>query len=208
MSDFFNKENLDERIKALEEKSSKLEEKVNKLIDVLESLEENIEGLHETLLNKSNTSQFKESAPFDERYLPPCRLNMDNNGRENKALTIGWYPSEGKFRWIGKDKRNAEIWFKVQPHKDYELALRIFAPKIIVDKPIKILANDVELSTITAKKEEKIETAITIPYDLIKANELKIRFKSPFWIPKELDPNVKDTRTLSIAFDYLELREV
>ena len=84
----------------------------------------------------------------------------------------------------------------------------MFVPRILIGKPIRIFANEQELSAVTANKEEKIETSLVIPSDLIKTNELKIKFKSPMWIPKEIDPKVRDSRTLSVAMDYLELREI
>ncbi len=51
----------------------------------------------------------------------------------------------------------------------------------------------------------QVEKKIKIPQNIITKDILKIAFKSDIWNPKDLDPNVSDNRTLSLAFDYIEL---
>jgi len=79
-------------------------------------------------------------------------------------------------------------------------------PTALAKKPVRIMANGTVVANITVNKEMHVEKKIKIPAGLVTSDTLKIVFKSGFWKPKDLDPNVKDDRTLSLAFDYIELK--
>ena len=143
---------------------------------------------------------------FDIRYLKPCRIDMTDTQEENLALKSGWWPSDGNFRWAGKDSKDPVLYFSVSPGKEYELTAKIFVPDALAKKPITVLVNDTPVANFSIDKSMQLEKKIKISSGIVTDDRLKIVFKTDFWRPKDHDPNVKDDRTLSLAFDYIELR--
>lgn len=212
---------LEKRIDELEEKGKYLEEKTKQALELLDTLDTELDNLQNMMMlsrpQASSESHILASPQIQNNPMPvhspleaspsftPTRLDMTGKDQENSILKDGWWPSEGKFRWTGKDNKDASLHFNVSSGRDYELTAKIFVPGVLTRKPIKIIANDTELADFSADKEMQIERNITIPKNIITDGNLKISFISGFWIPKEIDPDINDTRTLSLAFEYIEL---
>ncbi len=216
-----NKKRLQERIDELEEKGRLLEEKTKQAMDLLESLVSEFDDFQNTILlgpprpisqprDFANPPVFQETREIRPNFsdipcLKPGRIEMTGTQEENDALKEGWWQSEGNFRWAGKDSKHPVLYFSVSPDKEYELTAKIFIPGALAKKSIKIMANDTTVADFAVDKEMQVEKKIKIPQNIITKDILKIAFKSDIWNPKDLDPNVSDNRTLSLAFDYIEL---
>ena len=159
---------------------------------------------HSKSLGSSNIPQ--DPMIFDITYLEPGRIDMTGTQEENQALKYGWWPSDGNFRWAGKDRKDPVLYFNVFPGKEYELTAKIFVPDALAKKPISVLVNDTPVANFAIDKGMPVEKKIKIPSGIVTDDRLKIVFKTDFWRPKDQDPNVKDDRTLSLAFEYIELK--
>lgn len=146
------------------------------------------------------------SSCIDITYLKPGRIDMTGAQEENHALKYGWWPSNGSFRWAGKDSKDPVLYFNIYPGKEYELTAKLFVPDALAKKPISVFANDTCVANFTVDKETQLEKKISIPSGIVTDDRLKIVFRADFWRPKDQDPNVKDDRTLSLAFEYIELK--
>ena len=218
---FDQKRQLEERIRELEERSKYLEEKTRQATEVLLNVVSEFDDLQNMiLLGRANASPATENlAPLPQAtnmkkacaghdhtsYLRPGRIDMTGTAEEDRALKEGWWPSEGSFRWAGKDKKDPMIQFSVCPGRDYELAAKIFIPDSLAGKQIKILANDALVADFSSEKGAEVEKKIMIPKDLVTHDILKVVFRSDFWKPGEVDPTLNDDRTLSLAFEYISL---
>ncbi len=219
---FGQKKLLEERIRELEERSKSLEEKTKQATEILENLVSEFDDMQDMIiLGKNNAARMpvpvapQQSQTWNDQRisagpetitcLRPCRLDMTGAPEENMALQEGWWQSEGNFRWAGKDGKNPALYFEVAPDKEYELSAKIFVPRALAGKPVCVLVNDKQIADFVASEEMQLEKRITIPSNVTTGSMLKIVFMSDFWKPKDIDPGVKDERTLSLAFEYIEL---
>ena len=173
-----------------------LEEKTEKLTKLLDEITREFEELQNLVDRDNSTLGY---------FLSNTKINMDGSKDEDKCLVTGWYPSEKGFRWGGKDKEYPTVYFRVSPNRSYRLNMNIFVQNEIAKTPIKIFANDVEIDSFVSEGGQ-LKKAIYIPASLVKSNKLKILFESGFWDPRKLDKAI-DSRTLSLAFNYIELIE-
>jgi len=137
-------------------------------------------------------------------------LNIDMSGgkEEEGTLSAGWWPSDGKFRWSGKDTKHGTITFTLPEVKSYMLDARFFVPKYIAGKHIRIVVNGNEALDFVSSGGLTAEKKVKIPAKFLKKGSNSIIFKAGFWCPKTVDPGHKDDSIRSLAFDFVRLDEV
>jgi hypothetical protein len=173
-----------------EKRCRELEEKTEKLAALLDSITREFDEL--------------QSLMSEPCCLPNARIRMNKSKKEDELLVTGWYASEKGFRWGGKDRQHPEIVFNVSLGKSYRLDMKIFVPEAIAGSKVRIVANDTEIDSFVS--EGQVEKSVHIPDELLKSGRLKIVFKSDFWDPSIVDKSL-ESRTLSMAFNYIELIE-
>ncbi len=136
-------------------------------------------------------------------------LNIDMSGgkEEDSILSAGWWPSDGKFRWSGKDSKHGTITFTLPELKSYMLDVRFFVPKYIAGKHIRIVVNGNEALDFVSSGGLTEEKKVKIPAKFLKKGSNSIIFKAGFWCPKTVDPGHKDDSIRSLAFDFIRLDE-
>jgi hypothetical protein len=179
-----SREDLEEKYRELEEKTERLTKLLDDIIKEFDELQNSMRGI--------------------EYFLPNTRINMDGSKEENERLATGWHPSEKGFRWGGKEKENPTLYFKVSPDRSYRLNMSIFVPEAIAKTPVKIFANDIEIDNFVS--DGQVKKTVYISSSLVKSDRLKISFESCLWNPNEIDKTL-DSRILSLAFNYIELKE-
>ncbi|NOQ38185.1 hypothetical protein GQ472_04825 [archaeon] len=137
-------------------------------------------------------------------------LNIDMSGRkeEDSILSAGWWPSDGKFRWSGKDSKHGTIKFTLPEAKSYMLDARFFVPKYIAGKHIRIVVNGNEALDFVSSGGLTEEKKVKISAKFLKKGSNSIIFKAGFWCPKTVDSGHKDEGVRSLAFDYIRLDEI
>ena len=143
-------------IETLKKKAGHLESKIKNLMEILSDLESEIDSLNTSSNSfyKSGVSeqsddekvifvvddtgvekgsdQSQESGKDVNKGLDSY-LNIDMSGgkEEEDSLSAGWWPSDGKFRWSGKDSKHGTITFTLSKAKPCMLNSRFFVPKYI-----------------------------------------------------------------------------
>ena len=135
-------------------------------------------------------------------------INMSGGEEEDSILSAGWWPSDGKFRWSGKDTKHGTIIFTLPETKSYMLDARFFVPKYIAGKHIRIVVNGNEALDFVSPGGLTEEKKVKIPAKFLKKGSNSIIFKAGFWCPKTVDPGHKDEGVRSLAFDYILLDEI
>ena len=179
----------------VEDRYKEMEKKTEKLTRLLDDLTREFDELQEAVDGSSS-----------ECFVPNKRINMDGSKEENEKLVTGWHAAEKGFRWGGKNREYPTVYFRVSPERPYMLDMKIFIPREIAGSPIRILVNDVEISSFVSEGGQ-LKKSIYIPSDLIATSRLKVIFKSDFWDPAKID-RALGSRIISMAFNYLELKEL
>ncbi len=227
---FSGRKSADE-IEALKKKSESFESKINNLTEILSDLESEIdslhvssEGLHKSagsVLSDDNEKIIVVVDDVDDEKGPDLSqesgkdadkgldlyLNIDMSGgkEEDSILLAGWWPSDGKFRWSGKDSKHGTITFTLPEAKSYMLDARFFVPKYIAGKHIRIVVNGNEALDFVSSGGLTAEKKVKIPAKFLKKGSNSIIFKAGFWCPKTVDPGHKDEGVRSLAFDFIRL---
>ncbi len=221
-------------IETLKKKAEHFESKIKNLTEILSDLESDIDSLNissnsfykpgvsgqsdddeKVIFVVDDTGDEKGSDQSqelikDEGKCLNSYLNVDMSGgkEEESSLSIGWWPSAGKFRWSGKDSKYGTIIFTLPEAKLCMLNTRFFVPKYIASKHIRIVANGNEVLDFVSSGGQTIEKKLKIPVKFLKKGRNSIIFKAGFWSPKNVDPKHKDGSIRSLAFDFIRLDEI
>ena len=230
----FRQRNNSKEIEMLRKRGDYLENKVKSLSEILSDIEDEIDSLHassdsfyrsggselsddnervivvvDDAEDEKGSDLSQESGKDADKGLDSY-LNIDMSGgkEEDSILSAGWWPSDGKFRWSGKDSKHGTITFTLPEAKSYMLDARFFVPKYIAGKHIRIVVNGNEALDFVSSGGLTAEKKVKIPAKFLKKGSNSIIFKAGFWCPKTVDPGHKDEGVRSLAFDFIRLDEI
>ncbi len=139
---------------------------------------------------------------------PEARVNyrIEIGSPGDGAYLRGWHgrdriPAGESFRGMRWSAPNSQLSLPVVPGTSYELTLEISMPKPAEDAEAGLYLADQRLAAFSPTERQVVVQLPPSPTDRVV---LELRCRG--WIPREIDPNSKDDRTLGVTVTAVRMR--